>query len=257
MTEIIPGLCSVTFRSLDADEIIALTRQAGLGAIEWGADVHLLPGDLVEAARLRDRCAAKDVQCASYGSYWFAGQSSDDEFAVVLETAQTLGATTVRVWAPGDPRPQHWDDAAPVVDALRRACDRADDLTIAVEFHPGTLTETARSTRELLASVDRDNIRTYWQPHPGADHLHALTELDPVVLHLANLHVFSWDADSNRLPLDAHESLWRQALHKVATTSHEPRLYAYLEFVADDDPGALTRDAATLLGWLRELGGLS
>lgn len=253
MTEIVPGVCSVTFRALTADRVVELAHGAGLRAIEWGADVHVPPGDIGEASRVRELCAARDLACPSYGSYWFAGRSSDDELAAVLATARALGATTVRVWAPGDPRPRHWSEAAPVIDALRAACDRADDLTIAVEFHPGTLTETARSAREVVASVDRPNMRTYWQPHPGSDHLHALTELDPVVLHLAHLHVFSWDADSNRLPLDAHAELWRRALEKVATTSHEAQLCAYLEFVDDDDPEVFARDASTLLAWLREI----
>jgi sugar phosphate isomerase/epimerase len=252
MTEIVAGLCSVTFRALDADQIVAIATRNELRAIEWGADVHAPPGDLVEATRIREQCAANDLACPSYGSYWFAGQSSDEELPAVLASARALGATTVRVWAPGDPRPERWADATPVVEALRNACDRAEELTIAVEFHPGTLTETARSTRELLASIDRANMRTYWQPHPGADHPHALTEIDPVVLQLAHLHVFSWDVDSNRLPLDAHAQLWRKAFEKVANTSPQPRMCAYLEFVAHDDPRSLDRDAATLRGWLRE-----
>jgi hypothetical protein len=104
-----------------------------------------------------------------------------------------------------------------------------------------------------LAEVDRPNLRTYWQPVPGATHLHALTELDPVLGHLEHLHVFSWATDSSRLPLTAHESLWRRVLTKVANQHNDRQAYAYLEFVPDDAPEALTRDAATLRGWLEEL----
>ena len=34
------GLVSVSFRSLEIDEIIKLTKEAGLDTIEWGSDVH-------------------------------------------------------------------------------------------------------------------------------------------------------------------------------------------------------------------------
>jgi sugar phosphate isomerase/epimerase len=255
---LVAGLCSVTFRQLPADDVIDLAADAGLASIEWGADVHVTPGDIAEAARVHDRCAAHGLTCPSYGSYYFAGASSDDELTPVLETARALGATTVRVWAPGDPRPDRWDAATPVIDALRRGCDAAatHDLTLALEFHPGTLTETARSTREVLAGVDRTNLRTYWQPTPGATRLHALTELDPVVRHLEHLHVFSWAPDSSRLALDAHADLWRHALRKVAdeVAEQDDRVHvAYLEFVPGDAPDAFRRDAAVLRTWLDEL----
>ena len=50
------GLCSVTFRKLPSAEVIERAAAAGLGAIEWGADVHLPPGDPVAAKTLGARC---------------------------------------------------------------------------------------------------------------------------------------------------------------------------------------------------------
>jgi 3-dehydroshikimate dehydratase len=255
MTAIAPGLCSVTFRHLPVEAVIDAAAAACLQAVEWGADVHVPPGDLARAEHVRARCADHGLACPSYGSYYFAGTSAADELDPILATAQALGATTVRVWAPGDPRPEHWDAGAPVIDALAHACDTAAglDLTIAMEFHPGTLTESARSTREVLAEVDRSNLRTYWQPVPGARHLHALTELDPVLHRLEHLHVFSWEADSSRLPLAAHETLWRRVLAKVAAQHDDRQAYAYLEFVENDSPEALARDAAALRSWLEDV----
>ena len=252
---ILPGLCSVTFRQLGVDEVIEVASRAGLQAIEWGADVHLRPGDPAYAARVREQCADVGVACPSYGSYFFAGKSPTDELAPLFANANGLGASTVRVWAPGDSRPQYWHESAPVVEALADACDQAAEhgLTIAVEFHPNTLTATARSTRELLADVDRPNFRTYWQPVPGTTSLHALTELDPVLSHLQNLHVFSWNEDSSRLPLAAHEDLWRAVLAKVDEQPDERTVCAYLEFVEGDDPAVLARDGATLRSWIDAL----
>jgi sugar phosphate isomerase/epimerase len=248
---IVAGLCSVTFRRLDVDEVIAVARDAGLAAIEWGADVHLPSGDLVTAERVRASCDAAGLACPSYGSYWFAGRSGTPELGQVLDTASALGATTIRVWAPGDPTTERWEDGRDVVDALRTACERAAerDLTIALEFHPNTLTETASSTTRLLAAVDRRNLRTYWQPRPGLVGQAAIDELEAVLDSLAHLHVFSWDTDSNRLLLSAHEALWRDALRAVADKTDGSRC-AYLEFVANDDPVRLRVDAASLRSWL-------
>ena len=39
-----PGLVSVTFRALPADEVLRLMLRSGLGCIEWGGDVHVPPG---------------------------------------------------------------------------------------------------------------------------------------------------------------------------------------------------------------------
>ena len=44
------GLCSVTLRACSIEEVVAIAAGAGLECIEWGADVHVPPGDL-EAAR--------------------------------------------------------------------------------------------------------------------------------------------------------------------------------------------------------------
>jgi sugar phosphate isomerase/epimerase len=255
MTKLVPGLCSVTFRQLGVDEVIDVASRAELQAIEWGADVHVRPGDPAYAARVREQCAEVGLACPSYGTYFFAGKSPDTELAPLLDNADALGATTVRAWAPGDPRPQYWHESVPVVEALRRACDRAaeHDLAVAVEFHPDTLTATARSTRELLSDVDRPNFRTYWQPVPGATSLHALTEIDPVLSHLQNLHVFSWNDDRSRLPLVAHEALWRAVLAKVAAQPDDGTACAYLEFVESDDPAVLARDGAALRSWIDAL----
>ncbi len=44
MTGIRAGLCSVTFRALPPERIVALAAAAGLDVIEWGGDVHVPPG---------------------------------------------------------------------------------------------------------------------------------------------------------------------------------------------------------------------
>src|SRR6185312_7605034 len=98
-----PGLVSITFRALTPAEVIALVRQAGLRGIEWGGDIHVPHGDAGRAREVRGLTQGAGLQVAAYGSYYKAGVSEDAglAFGRVLETAVTLGAPVIRVWAGG------------------------------------------------------------------------------------------------------------------------------------------------------------
>jgi 3-dehydroshikimate dehydratase len=242
---IIPGLCSVTFRTLDVAAVSELAAECGLQAIELGGDVHVPVGDIVAAEAARRACADHGVAIASYGSYLTAGRISDAaEVRSVLDTALALGAPNVRVWAR--------DSDTTATDLTAICADATDrDLTISLEFHPGTSTETAASTNSLLNAVAADNLFTYWQPNPVLSPEEALSELDAVLPRVTHLHVFSWQPDHVRLPLHDGSQLWPEALRR-ATATHSPigSRIAFLEFVHDDDPAQLRADAATLHHWL-------
>lgn len=252
---LLAGVCSVSFRGLDPDAVVALAVRAQLEAVEWGADVHVPPGCAQVARALGARCADAGLRCPSYGSYFFAGRSDPEELGPLTENAHGLGCTLIRVWAPFGIE----SDAPPKVKreiarGLAEACRRAEQagLSLALEFHPGTLTHTAASTRALLEEVDCPELRCYWQPESGATPERSLAEFRAVRECLANLHVFAWTGTPPvRLPLADHATLWRTVLAEAR--GPEPRA-AYLEFVRDDDEAQLLRDASTLRGWLAALG---
>jgi hypothetical protein len=238
---IVPGLCSVTFRSLDIETVAAVGASAGLRAIEWGGDVHVPPGDMASARRARVACDDLGLAATSYGSYLAAGRIDDHgDIGATLDTACELGATNVRVWA-------HGPSAAA---DLGRICGEADGrgLTVSLEFHPGTRTESAASANALLHEVGHGRLRTYWQPDPSLDAPAALAELADVIPRLSDLHVFWWKPDYSRLPLEAGAALWPAALRLAEDVAR----VAYLEFVRDDDPEQLRADAETLRSWLQE-----
>jgi sugar phosphate isomerase/epimerase len=238
-----PGLCSVTFRGREPAEIIDLARECRLRAIEWGADVHVPPGS--DGAAIAARCADAGIDYLSYGSYLGVDGPIGDASAV-LDTAVALGARNVRVWCPLGMGP----DASvpgPIAAGLAAIADAASErgLTVSLEFHPRTLTETAASTLRVLDAVDAPNLFTYWQPAPGAPADYLRHELAAVRDHLSHLHVFWWTA-SSRLPLEDGAAAWASLL-PVADGSRwrHPRA-ALLEFVAGDEPDQLRRDAAVL-----------
>jgi 3-dehydroshikimate dehydratase len=257
---IAPGLCSITFRSLAADDVLDLAVRAGVEGIEWGADGHVPPGAGVAVEQLATRCRDAGVEVVSYGSYLgFGPDAGEDRSAVdaVLDSAETLGAPMVRIWTELGIGP----DAAPVdrarvtartasyVDAIA-----ARGLVAALEFHPYTLTETAASANALLDALDRDDVRTHWQPDPSWSPDTALAELVLVAPRLAHVHVFSWGPGGigERRALAAGAELWTRAL-AVADRDGAPlpgRRFALCEYVRDDDPDQFVADAVTLRDWL-------
>ena len=255
---LLPGLLSVTFRTLSADAVVALAADAGLSAVEWGGDVHVPHGDLAVARDVKRKCDARGLAVSAYGSYLRAGQTGGPSVDAVMDTAVALGAPTVRVWA-GTQGSADTPDRRPVVDALIACCDAAADrgLTVSTEFHGGTLTDTAESAADLIAAVGRPNLRTFWQPPEGVATVDAMAGLAAVAPRVSNAHVFHWwPTGQTRLPLADGGDRWTlylTALSALAALSGETR-YASLEFVRGDDPDQFRRDAATLKAWLSGLG---
>jgi 3-dehydroshikimate dehydratase len=245
------GLVSVTFRQLPADEVVELAAKAGLGAIEWGGDVHVPLGSLVTAKRVKALCEVHGLEIAAYGSYLRAGSIDREEMRSAVATAEALGAPRIRVWAGNVGTAQAGvGDRMAVTRGLAELADVAasSGIEIAMEFHRNTLTDEVDSTITLLLDVGAPNLKTYWQPPVDLDDAQCLDQLEALMPWLTTVHVFSWWPSNTRLPLAGRESLWRPVLDRLAA---EPReINALLEFVADDSPEQLAKDAADLHAWV-------
>lgn len=242
------GLTSITFRQLDADKIIALAAAAGLDGIEWGGDVHLPPGETGLAAEIAAKTAAAGLRVLSYGSYFRLCEGGD--FPPVLESAACLGAPNIRVWA-GNKHPAQADEAYRRTAAreLGEICARAAErgITVSLEYHRGTLTETAEGALELLSRAGHPGARTYWQPNPDISHAENCRELSAVKDYLSNIHVFQWRGANVRYPLSEGRAEWAGYL----AAAGEACGACILEFVKDDSPEQFAGDAAELLRWSR------
>jgi sugar phosphate isomerase/epimerase len=242
------GLCSVTLRAHSVPEVAAVAAAAGLSCVEWGADVHVPPGDLAAARLARETGVSLGLRAASYGSYFRAGPHGSAEFAPVLASAVALGVPRIRVWAgvtgSAEASP---DEIRATASATRAAAERAADagIGLAFEYHGNTLTDTAESALRLLAEVDHPGVRTYWQPRVGMPDQDAVRDLERVLSWVDTVHAFSWWPGEQRLPLAARDGLWRGVL-SVLHASGRPH-DVLLEFVPGDDPGQVREDAAALL----------
>lgn len=245
-----PGICSVTYRDLPPEEIVTLSAEAGLECVEWGGDVHVAPGvpELAESARTSTEEAGLAV--ASLGSYLrFIG--TDEQHAarvdVTLLSAQHLRAPRIRVWAgtegSAEASPEHRDL---VTGRLRDLAERAgkQGIEVGLEFHRGTLTDTVESTLQLLEDAAHPNLTTYWQPNVGFDDDEAIETLRAVRSHVSTIHAFSWWPRTERLPLSERSDLWRRVFAELDGSGRDHDVL--LEFVPDDDPKVLPREAATL-----------
>ncbi|HLR96908.1 MAG TPA: TIM barrel protein [Jiangellaceae bacterium] len=241
------GLCSVTFRALSATEVVDAAQEAGLGCLEWGTDVHVPVDALANAARVGELTRRAGLRASSLGSYVRAGSGSVEEWRAVVATAQAVGAPRVRIWA-GDVGSDEagTEGRQAVAHWTHWAAEMAEDagLTVAFEFHRWTLTDSVESTLRLLADIDHPAVSTYWQPRVGEPAAAAVDGLERLLPHVSALHVFSWWPQTQRRPLDTRGDLWSRALALAARGPRRPE--ALLEFVPDDDPHLLSREAAAL-----------
>lgn len=241
------GLCSVTYRNLPAPAVLQAAADAGLQVIEWGADVHAPPDDLRTVSRLGKMTVDAGLTVCSYGTYYEAGVHPDENFTALSRAAAELGTSRLRVWAGNVAS----SSASPetrrrVVDALKRAADHADreGQSIALEFHDGSLSDSAASVLELLENVGRANLSSYWQASLNTPAPEAVDELRALLPVLSAVHVFSWWPDDERHPLTYRSDLWTQAF-SILRAQQSP-MDAMLEFVPDDDPLVLAAEAAAL-----------
>jgi len=244
-----PGLVSVTFRSLPPGAIVELCRQNRLSSIEWGGDVHVPHGDERTAGVVGELTRAAGLSIAAYGSYYRLASPDGPSFPSVLATALALGAPVIRVWA-GTRGSAEADPALKnkiAGDALRCAdLAAARNISIAYEFHDGTLTDSTDSALELLGATDHPFIKTLWQPPHGLPLRECLASLRALIFRLQHVHVFHWWPDSShRRPLEEGRTRWSAYIAALREQGKEIPLL--LEFVSGDSSASLPEDAKTLL----------
>lgn len=245
-----PGLASISFRKLRPAEVVKLVGETSLRSIEWGGDIHVPHGNLARAVEVETMSTDAGLQIASYASYYRIGSSEAEglPFSKVLETAIVLKAPGIRVWAgtqgsAATPRSQRgW-----IVDEARRiaALAATESKTIYLEYRNNTLTDSSASCLKLLEDIGHPNIKTYWQPPNGRTAPECASELEAVLPHLANIHVFHrWPAPNDRMELSEGTDQWNSYLNLIRQTGKHHHLL--LEFIKGGDPDIFVKDATTL-----------
>mgnify|MGYP002524538276 FL=1 len=249
------GLTSITFRGLSVEEIAGAARANGLRAIEWGSDVHVLPGDLARAAYVRDLTARSGLIVSSYGSYYRLGAEADPAaaFAPYIASAEALGAPIIRIWGGSKGSAQLSDaefDALAAEGRTLAALAAEHGLTLSLECHPGTVTDEYAPALRYLRAVDHPAMRTYWQPNQNFSFEYNLESARALAPYTTNIHVFSWDATQGafcRYPLAHFADRWHAYLNIFRAQPGDRALL--LEFMHDDRVETLPETAAELNRW--------
>lgn len=247
---LIPGLVSISFRKHTVEELIAACVQNKLQTIEWGGDIHVPHGDLEKARTTVAATQAAGLTVGAYGSYFRAGHPDQPDFGGILSCAEILQAPTVRVWAGGRGSAE-CEDRGPVIRTLRECCKMAADrnLTITLECHNNTLTDTIESTVQLLEEVSHPALRCGWQPQYKQTAEYRMRWLKTLLPHLSTVHCFCWTSAHERLDLADGTAEWQGFIREMRTVTTE--VPVMLEFVKNDDLSTqFARDAATLNGLL-------
>ena len=238
---LIPGIVSATFKEKRAEDVIALCLKAGLKAIEWSENWHIADGDVEEAARIAALTAMNGLSVAAFGSYYRLGEHMD--FSSRILCAKALGTKVIRIWGGEKPSNELTDSEREALIAEARSISsmaQRDGITIALEWHKNTVTDTNESGLNFLKEVSMNNFKTLWQPTQALSIPERIEGLKELQNYLVNLHVYYWD-ESGRRPLSEGAEIWREYL---ACVSGEH--YALLEFVKDNTVEQFLSDAKTL-----------
>jgi sugar phosphate isomerase/epimerase len=172
-----------------------------------------------------------------------------------------LGATNLRVWARfGHDHTSDADTRAEITTEIAGIAEHAANhgLTVGIECHGWTLTDTAESARRLVADIGADHVFSYWQPNywdaeVNNDDDQQVAELELLHPDLSHLHVYWWYGLEDRRALREGSGTWVRALDVARRPNRwTADRYAFLEYVPGDDPELLTREATTLRDWLNQ-----
>ena len=254
---IFSGLVSVTFRQLLPGQIVNLVRQAELEGIEWGGDIHVPHGDIGKAKEVSDITKSEGLKIFAYGSYYVAGESEKEglPFKKVLETAISLDAPIIRVWA-GKRGSALADEnyRNNVISDTRRIAEAAESagIIISFEFHKNSLTDTSESASRLVRETAHENIRLYWQPILYADVNENLKAIDNILPWLTNIHVFNWCKKKEEFgPLADACDAWRCYLQRIKSSGKKHA--AMLEFVSGNSEESFIKDAQIFRELLKKI----
>lgn len=249
------GLVSISFRSLSCEEIIKITKASGLDCIEWGGDVHVPPDNAENAARVASLTKEAGLTVSAYGSYYKAGTYGDDYkeiFGKILDTAVILGAPIIRIWAGTEASGTISEEKRAKITAECAAIARMaaeKNITVAFECHRNTLTDDYTSSLRLMGETAQSNLKMFWQPNETRDHTYNLKAAEELLPFITNVHVFNWPRPDCREPLADGAENWKKYLSVIARDGGQH--CCCLEFMPDDKPETLAREAAVLKNILK------
>jgi len=192
------GLCTIAFRERLLTDALDIAREVRADGVEiWGREPHVSPLELdrPRAEAVARMVEARGLELVALGSYHRLGVPEKAEgnvpLTVTLRTAHALRAPLVRVWAGdlGSDRATE-EDWQRVIAAARLASLQAETLglTLLLEMHDDTLTDTGATARRMVEEVACDNVALVYQPSLGYEAEDPLARLEQVAPFVQHVH---------------------------------------------------------------------
>ena len=241
------GLASVTFKTKPFEEVIDLVAGSGITAIEWASHVHAHEGDTQLCKRIGEMTRNAGLEVSSYGSYFRLGAGTD--IVPFLESASALETDQIRIWGgkqgSADLSPEQRKALVEESIAISEKAAKYG-ITLSLECHPDTVTDTLESHLLFLKEVDQSNFCTYWQA-VTRDPVEQRTQALKAVYaseKLTNLHLYWYNEQHERALLQEGQDQLTQwlSLFKDDPTHR----YALIEFVKGNSEENFFQDAKTL-----------
>ena len=243
MKKFIPGLCSVSFRKNSPEEIITAMHDAGLMHIEWSSDVHAPCTDKDKLKNIANLQKHYDIECSSYGTYFRIGENKAEELNNYIHAADILGTKLLRLWCGTKGSASYETEEKKLLfENCRSIAKIAEEsgITVAMECHQWTYTDTAESIAELIIETGSPNFCMYWQPNQYCSAEDNIRHIKMTEKYVTAIHAFNWERDK-RFPLSDAVDTWTKYLSYIDGEHH-----LLLEFMPDDSIKSLRREANSL-----------
>lgn len=237
------GLVSVSFRQNSPKEILSAMKKTNLTCIEWGSDIHAPCHDLQRLNELTTLQEEYGIFCCSYGTYFRLGTDDAKELTHYANVAKILGTTTLRIWC-GNKGAHLFskEEKKHFFEESKKAAEIAEKLgvTLCMECHNNSYTETLEGTLELMNEVCSPCFRMYWQPNQFKDFKTNAEYARSISSYVENVHVFNWEGN-NKYPLCEAVGVWKEYI----SCFDKPK-NLLLEFMPDGKLESLEKEADAL-----------
>ena len=249
----IPGLCAISFRKHNIEDIVRAASKSGLSLIEWGSDISVPSGDTAVAISAGSLSDAARLRSPSYGSYFKLGLHNTDELLPLIANAKILGSSIIRIWGHNTfVSPENKDTWDMLVREARNAADlaRTHGITLALECHNNTVTAHYENALRFLGEVGCDNLRMYWQPNHLLSYEYNIASIRALRPYVEVIHAFNWN-NAGRYPLALGKETWLNYLGEFSDIANRRDIPVLLEFMPDGEITSLATEAGSLLEILK------
>ncbi len=239
------GMTSLTFRNEEIPTVFEYAKKAGIQGIEWGvSEKHIRIGDECHIHLVKRLSEEYQIKILSLGSY--CDMTDFDVALKVLDTAKSLGAPVIRLWA-GNKGSDFCGETEYqlIVENTRKLADLSvcSSIQLGFEYHPYTLTDTADEAVRLVKRIGKANVGLYWQPQGHLNYNQNKEAFQKVKPYLCkNIHLNHYHAETGYDYLDGI----LEDLRGYFQNTQDDGYHFIIEFVKDSLLESLIKDVAAV-----------